>query len=873
MKKWWTRLGCLLLALVLTVAALPVYAEETATIAEDDSQKDVVEDYVILLDCSMSGSWTDEENLSQQAYLNFLDKMPLTGARLTIIAFGYMDATYYDGYAHFKMDSQDDKELIHVLANQVELNSAAVRDQYKEAIVQVMEANRYNKQTWTPYAHALAAAVDLLEQGAEKNAKRNACVILISDGLLDDRKDGENDNGLNKISAESLRLLEESSKAAGERDWPIYSIHLNYGNKTAENVMQEAAELLESASKHGGRNNVGRVSVGDADDVFLGLQEIIADFQNIPLITYDLDLPGSVEFDVKPLTSEASIDIFGEGITQIRLQRQDENGEWVDHGDPVKGSVESDRLVVAKGESYYSIKLIVPPEGKWRAYVEGSGGANVKVTITSLREMNLTMVKGYAIQEDPNTKNNTLKLDANFNYRGINVDNNEAYNNMPAILKVFHYTEAGIKAIMTIQPSDPEYSTYCSTDKYGYHFQLPLNLFPNEDAILFRIVVENADFRDGVKNSNMDSCSFTDLAPECINGEPTAVTRHVGESLELDMKEYFSNPDGDPMTYTVTPADALEVSQNGDKLTIQAGLVPGEYTLTLGIQGESAAYDQLTVTVVNDPPRLIGDELPEVELWSDHYGFQDTTDHLGCSLDLNDWFGDFENMPISYTVTPSEEGIVSWNLSGSMLTLEPQDGATGEITFTIMANDGITDSLEPSVMEVTVISGVGAFWRDNWIYFAIALAILLVIIVVILLLVKNKRVKGEWEIILDDNGNQASIPNMNIANYTVVGKKGKFLLKDLVNELIPFMDETGSLAMVVPTYFTTNGAESIELVGVFGTRGCTVNKIPKNDFVTVVRDGAQATKNKITVSSGTLTVRIADATGTGALLTFSMRLL
>ena len=177
MKKWWTRLGCLLLALVLTVAALPVYAEETATIAEDDSQKDVVEDYVILLDCSMSGSWTDEENLSQQAYLNFLDKMPLTGARLTIIAFGYMDATYYDGYAHFKMDSQDDKELIHVLANQVELNSAAVRDQYKEAIVQVMEANRYNKQTWTPYAHALAAAVDLLEQGAEKNAKRNACVM------------------------------------------------------------------------------------------------------------------------------------------------------------------------------------------------------------------------------------------------------------------------------------------------------------------------------------------------------------------------------------------------------------------------------------------------------------------------------------------------------------------------------------------------------------------------------------------------------------------------------------------------------------------------------------------------------------------------
>lgn len=872
MKKWWTRLGCLLLALVLTVTALPVYAEETDAMIEDDGQKDVVEDYVILLDCSMSGSWTDEDNLSQQAYLNFLDKMPLTGARVTIIAFGYMDATYYDGYSHFQIDSKDDKELIHVLANQVELSSAAVRDQYKEAIVQVMEANRYNKQTWTPYAHALAAAVDLLEQGAEKDAQRNACVILISDGLLDDRKDGENDIGLNKVSAESRRLLEEASKAAGERDWPIYSIHLNYGNKTAENVMQEAAELLDGISKNGGRNNVGRVSVGDADDVFLGLQEIIADFQNIDLVTYDMELPGSVEFDVKPLTSEAGIDVFGEGITQIQLQRQDENGSWVDHGDAIKASVESDRLVVAKGESYYSIKLIVPPEGKWRAYVEGTGGASVKVTYTSLREMNLTMVKSYEVQEDPITKNNTLHLDANFEYRGITVDNNEAYNNMPAVLKVYHYTESGIKSIMTIQPSDPEYGSYCATDKYGYHFQLPLNLFPNEDAILFRLMVEDPGFRDGVKNSNMDSCNFTDLDPEPIKDEPTNVTRHVGETLVLDMKEYFSNPDGDPMTYTLTPGD-LAVTQDGDKLTIEAGLVPGEYKLSIGIKGEDAVYDQLAVTVVNNPPELVADELPEVELFSDYYSFQDLTDHLEYTLDLNEYFGDFEKMPITYTVTPSADGIVSWDLSGSMLHLGTVEGVTGEVTFTIVANDGIADSIEPTLWNVSVESGIAFFWEHNWIYFAIAAVILVAIVIVILLLIKNKRVKGEWEIILDDNGNQAVIPNMNIANYTVVGKKGKFLLKDLVNELIPFLDETGSLAMVVPTYFTTNGAESIELTGVFGPRGCTVNKIPRNEFVKVVRDGAEATRSSVTVSSGTLTVRIADATGTGALLTFSMRLL
>ena len=882
MKKWWVRISCLLLAMLLVATALPVFAadeeeEQAATIQTGSADEDVIKDYVILLDCSMSNAWTDEDKLSVQAYLNFLDQMPLTGARLTIISFGYQDANYYNAYSSFDVQSERDKELIHVLVNQQELSNSGIRDEYKNLITQVMEENRYNKQTWTPYAHALAAAVDLLEQNTDPNATRNACIILISDGILDDRAEGENEVGMDHVSAESTRLLEEASKAAGEHDWPIYSIHLNYGNKTDDSVKENTAKILDDLSSNGGWNEVDRVPVASADEVFLGLTSIFADFQKIKHVVYDLELPGAIDFEVEPLTSETVIGIFGEGIESIDLLRVDDSGNVIEtYREGINSNIDEKRLIVAKGECYYSIKLVVPTEGKWQAYINGTGGANVKVSTSSLQEMNLNMVAEAAYQEDPLTKNNTVNIDANFEYREIPVDNNEAYNNMPATLKIYGYRDNGVKAIMTIEPEDPEYSTYCSTDKYGYHFQLPLNLFHNENAILVQVVVENSSFRDGVKNSNPVSFKFQDLSTECIKNDATALTAHVGEQFKLDMRDYFSNPDGDPVTYTLTctndPTVSFASAMNGEQLVIEAGLVPGEYQVTIGVQGESVVYDKLTLTVINDYPRLIGDNIPDMELLCDGYGFQHIEEQVN-TVDLNSYFGDYEQMPLTYTVSASASDVLDWELVDGVLVLNWREGVEGDVTITVTAADGITpDSVATTSFNVSVISGIIVFWRDNWIYFAIALAILLIIAVVIILLLKNKRVKGEWNITFDDTGDVENIEQIDLL-FTEQGKKGKFLLKDLmVNELSMYL--SGGWDLKLSNYFSTEGADKLELVGVIGKKGCTVNKIPKNsNLVKVNSNGMDVSKNKVSLSSGTLTVIIEKNDGSGDRLTITMQLL
>ena len=84
MKRWWARISCLMLALLLVVTALPVFAEE----GDEGAQEDPPKDFVILLDCSMSMGDNDTKTLCLQACWNFLDTLPVYDTRVSIIALG-----------------------------------------------------------------------------------------------------------------------------------------------------------------------------------------------------------------------------------------------------------------------------------------------------------------------------------------------------------------------------------------------------------------------------------------------------------------------------------------------------------------------------------------------------------------------------------------------------------------------------------------------------------------------------------------------------------------------------------------------------------------------------------------------------------------
>jgi hypothetical protein len=104
------------------------------------------------------------------------------------------------------------------------------------------------------------------------------------------------------------------------------------------------------------------------------------------------------------------------------------------------------------------------------------------------------------------------------------------------------------------------------------------------------------------------------------------------------------------------------------------------------------------------------------------------------------------------------------------------------------------------------------------------------------------------------------------------GKKGKCLLKDLMNDLVPYMNDPESMSLILPGYFSGTGAEKIELLGVIRKRGCNVANIPKMGKVQVAVNGVPV-KNKASVNGGTITFIIEQGDGMGGIMTISMRLL
>lgn len=872
MKKMWARLSCLLLALLLLATALPVFAAEET---DDGAQEDTTKDYVILLDCSLSTSLNDTKNLCLQACWNFLDKLPLYDTRVSIITFGYevKDDPGYTDYESFKVESEQDMALVHELVPLSELTSSAVRDEYKKLVQEALEKYRYeSEKTFTPYTHALAAAVDALEKNTDPEYTRNACIILITDGVLDDRA-YYNPNNPYGVGAEAERLLTEASKQAGAHDWPIYSIQLNYNNPDARES-ELAAERLATISANGGKNNIGSVACRDDNGVFTALMRIFHDFMN-PVDAFQepelITLPGSVYFEVEPLTSEISVDIFGEGISAVSLYQVDENNNRIkEYRTGISQNLEQRDLMVTAGEGYYSIKMICPDEGRWEAYIEGTGGVEVLVSCSRLQEMRLAMTAKPIVQEDPLTKTNTIRVDANFTYHGVVEDNNNIYTAMPAMLKVFDITG---RTIYTMTHEDTEHYLADST---GYHFELPLNLFPDERAIKVQVVVEDGMFRDGIKHSNIASFGFEDIATTLV--EPVnsrSLEAHVGGEFKLDLRDIYDNPDGDPLEYILTcrndAAVVFEHTVENDQMVIQAGMKPGVYEVSIDVDGENVTYDKLTLTVINDFPYLSADKLPDMELWSDNYGFQDISSVVN-TLNLNDYFSDPERMELTYTLETSEGGIVTLTENGGVLTAETIEGVEGKVTVTVTAADGVTpDSVAVESFEISVVSGKLVFWRENWIYFAISGAILAIIIIAIIVIIKNKLVKGEWEITVDDCGEAEQIPSViDIAGFTSVGKKSKFKLADLMTELSMFLP--GGWGLKLTNYFSEPDADKLTLLGVTRKKGCDVTGISKtNNLIRVNVNGMDVTKGKAKLYSGTLTFVIENAAGDQLTITMTLQ--
>ncbi len=864
MKKWWVRLSCLLLAMLLAVSVIPASAEGGE---EELSEEVPVQDIVLLLDCSGSLKVNDPEGLINGAVKTFLNILPVENARISIIAFGYEDKRDPAGFGYTSdiyrdsiiVDGENtdwatsDTRRTHELVSLRAPGDVNARKGIKDMVDEIIDLGAAQDGGSTPIGHALLAAVELLERNG--TAQKRGSIVLLSDGV-EEANSGRLDE----------QMIEPAARRAGQHEWDIYSVQLNYRDPNGKDA-KEAAKLLDKISMlDGSEENIGRISCKDNKEVFNAFCAIIHGiFDADPVEPVPVIVPGEYAFEVPELTSEVSVSIFGEGIDAMDLYC---NGKLIKEG--IKGNLVDGKLTVFTEQGgYYTIRYVVPDEGQWKLVFHGKDEVVVMVNQTNIRDMNLRMKSSQGEGTPTLTRKDTIQVDAYFTYQGHDLFDHPFYGdaeNKPAVLYVYSRKGGAPKTFPM------------TADRNGYHAQVNVSDLPSGD-LWMRVELENVIFSNGEKLSNSQSL-FVKNEPVTVREDAAAleVKGYVNSTLDrIDLSKFFHYPDSDKVIYTLScvshTGKIFETTVDGNQhwMDIQAGFEPGSYQLTISAkdqeQAAPAVYDKLTLVIENRDPVFQG-KIRKMELWNDRFGFQDETLMMG-SLKLDDYFSDPDGMDMIYSVSVSDGSVLTCVESNGVLTLQP--GEKGEVTVKVTGSDGIQGSNSASAeFTVKVVSGKMVFWRQNWIYFAIGAAVLVVIALAIIILLKNKRVKGSWYIEVDENGNVSALEDINIGDFTQVGKKSHFLVKDMLDELALYMDgSAANLSLVIPDYFN-NGAEKIELVGVFGARGCTVNKVPKDPNVEVVCNGIPVNKGKATISSGSLIIRITNP-DTGDYLSVTMR--
>ena len=177
---------------------------------------------------------------------------------------------------------------------------------------------------------------------------------------------------------------------------------------------------------------------------------------------------------------------------------------------------------------------------------------------------------------------------------------------------------------------------------------------------------------------------FTDHPPTTVGTIPSQEVMET-KTLSLDVSDYFSDPEGDTLTYTASTSDTdtADVTVSEDTVNLQ-GKAEGTATITVtgtDTSGSTATQTfSLTVTPFNSPPVPVG-TIPDQSVVDGG----DT-----ATVDLTSYFGDGADDTLTYTATSSDTAIATVSVSDVTVSVSPKSAGSATITVTATDTAGST---------------------------------------------------------------------------------------------------------------------------------------------------------------------------------------
>ena len=161
-------------------------------------------------------------------------------------------------------------------------------------------------------------------------------------------------------------------------------------------------------------------------------------------------------------------------------------------------------------------------------------------------------------------------------------------------------------------------------------------------------------------------------------GEGTIPNQTVtATTVTVDVSSYFSDPDGDTLTYTAASSDTTKATASVSSTTVSITRVAtgtATITVTATDPGGLTATQTFTATVANRAPTV--STIPDQIV---------ATSGGTRTLDLDTYFTDPDGQTLTYTASSSDTAIATISVSGSNITITGQD--TGTATMTVTGTD------------------------------------------------------------------------------------------------------------------------------------------------------------------------------------------
>ncbi|WP_420461614.1 Ig-like domain-containing protein [Candidatus Palauibacter sp.] len=210
-------------------------------------------------------------------------------------------------------------------------------------------------------------------------------------------------------------------------------------------------------------------------------------------------------------------------------------------------------------------------------------------------------------------------------------------------------------------------------------------------------ITVNASDPEGGAAQQSVQVAVPNRAPEAVREIP-ARTVSAGERAAVDMSPYFSDPDGDKLSYTAASSNAGVAvgSVSGDSVVVTS-LATGVAIVTVTARDRQglAAQQRFQVTVANQAPEAVG-EIPA----------QAVSAGETATVDVSPYFREPDGDALSYTASSSNAGVAGADVSGSSVVVSALAGGMATVTVTARDPGGLSAS---SSFSVTVETAEGRF--------------------------------------------------------------------------------------------------------------------------------------------------------------------